>query len=584
MLKYPFPESLGFLLLLSTFCGCISETSTELCEVAETDAPTVTFTLSVDRENTRATRDGGRWRDSYTTDPAQYDAVIDPEQVYAYLTDTKGNLVFRVEDLTCFQVGESETQKTYQYYGEVPVAFRTAITNGTKYRCIITANTSAIEVSGTPADTKLGAAQFDLNDLLSTALPANDYKIPMWGVGGFEWNTSKEVQSVGDVSMLRAAAKCRIHLSDDLVKAGYTLGDVKLYGVNGTGNVWPNNWEKVDETIDLYWDRDGSEYGFNPTQMSATTGRRSTFWDEPGTDPGTSKIVYFPERDNSANSSTTDAATSGTATTDTDTATSGTATTEDGSPSNAKVIILKDGVSIKDANGADKEFTVEFKDYTRDADNYYTDLQRNHVYDFEVRTIGSDLTLNLTVANWEESSITWDFSEQISGDLTVEWTEGTYYSEDDEEKKISLLSGTDAELSFTIKSPVGATWIATLVPVADDTDNSFYLKSATEETSTDDTSSSTDTSDNSSSTTDTGDASSSTTDSEDSSSTPTTESNPLTVSGTVDGTKTVLKVGCSNPNNNQQHQATLVVYVRYANGTTSEVKELSGWTITQTMR
>lgn len=533
MLKYPFPESLGFLLLLSTFCGCISETSTELCEVAETDAPTVTFTLSVDRENTRATRDGGRWRDSYTTDPAQYDAVIDPEEVFAYLTDTKGNLVFRVEDLTCFQVGESETQKTYQYYGEVPEAFRTAITNGTKYRCIITANTSEIKVSDTPADTELGAAQFDLNDLPSTALPENGYKIPMWGVGGFVWNTSKEVQSVGDVSMLRAAAKCRIHLSDDLVKAGYKLGDVTLYGVNDTGNVWPNNWEKVDETIDLYWDKGGSVYGFNPTQMSATTGR-STFWDEPGTDPGTSKIVYFPERDNRANTST-DAATSGTATTEDGTATSGTATTEDGSPSNAKVIILKKGVSIKDANGKDKEFTVEFKDYTRDTDNYYTDLQRNHVYDFEVRAIGSDLTLNLKVAKWNEESTEVNYSETISGNFNIEW-EGYMYKN---ENNITLETNKEVTAEFELDTPMGAAWIASLAPEADDVDNSFYISVGDD-----------------------------------------TSNTIQSATGTIDGKPITLRIGCNNWDNKVQHKAKLTVYV-VVNGKSKQVEKLSKWTIIQ---
>jgi hypothetical protein len=367
-------------------------------------------------------------------------------------------------------------------------------------------------------------ATFTIQDNLPNKNQEPDYKIPMWGVTSFTWDDSKEAQALGTILLLRSAAKCRIYMGEELYKAGYSMGQVTLFTPNTRGYVLPGNYDKVSKTSDLYLVDNDVNYGFNPYTENDAKVAETSFWNEPVTedamtvdeasaDASNAQIVYFPEQEN-----TTD------------------------NPSYFEVEILKDGQSLGTKRG-------EFKNYDRD--EWYADLLRNHVYDYEIVGVGDSssevtLTLKQTVKDWVVEKEEWDYTTQVSGKLSIDWDESTYYYKvDDGEKKQIILNANQAvSFSFTINSPVGATWYAT---ITSDQSDAFVIERNMDDIA---------------------------------------ELAALTtsVSGTVNGEKSKLKIRATNTENNQQHTTELSVFVRYANGTVRKINELSGWQIIQTMR
>lgn len=501
----------AFLLLLSAWTAC--STTDEPDGAMEPYTSTVSFLLSVYNEGKGGTRaseeEAATWGDAYSPDDTQYDAGIDPGTVCAYLTDNQGKNLLQVGSLVCYKVDES----TFRYYGSIPVSSKSLLTNGTTYRCMVTAN----------ADNTTVDATFTIQDNLPNKDSETDYKIPMWGVTSFTWDGSKESQYLGVISLLRSAVKCRIRMGEELAESGYSMGTVTLFTPNISGYVLPNNYNKVSKTSDLYLVDNETDYGFRPYAVAGADVSQTTFWNEPVTESDTkgdeaspdgsnAQIVYFPEQKNT-----------------------------DDNPSYFEVEILKDGQSLGKKKG-------EFKDY--ESDEWYTDLQRNHVYDYEIVGVGDGsqftLTLKQTVKDWVEETEEWDYTTQISGILSIDWDESTYYYkvDDGEKKQIILNANQAASFSFTINSPVGATWYAT---ITSDQSDAFVIERDADDSAV-------------------------------------VAALTTSVSGTVNGEESHLRIRATNAENSQQHTTELSVFVRYANGVVRKINELSGWQIVQTMR
>ncbi len=497
------PSFLGrFLsLLLFTAAAC---TNDEWDHEADGNDQQVSFVLSVyqeDNNDTRAT-ENGTWGDTYNSNTTQYDAAINPGTVCAYLVDKEtGEQLFRVENLKCYKVSD----EIYQYYGVVPKSSNSRIEDKKEYRCMVVANANVTAADATFSQSSLPGPN-----------TSTDYTIPMWGVTTFAWDRSTDAQKLGTILMLRAAVKCRIRFSEDLVKEGYTLGDVTLHVPTTEGYLYPNGYNAVDYTSQLYYvDQESTEetvhYGFRPYTSSENVGGKSSFWVEPVVESTTKtesvtavpKIVYFPEQKNDPDN-----------------------------PAYFEVDILKNGEKIGTKEGV-------FKDYTTNV--LYTDLQRNHVYDYVIVGVGGRLVLTQIVSDWEQETEEWDYTTQISGLFNIDWNKDTYYQKLDDTKQIILDGGLAVSFNFTINSPIGASWYASITM---DQADAFVIEQENSDSAS---------------------ASSS-------------------VSGTINGTKTNLIIRATNAENNRQHSAELSVYVRYANGTVRKIDELSGWKIVQRMR
>jgi hypothetical protein len=492
---YPTLSRTGALITtLLTLLAC-STPNTESDNWETADVVTVAFKLSVYEGGTRSDDDtssadvaeGPTWGDTYTQENLYYDAAIDPSTVKVYLTDDTGeNILTDLTVMSCIKV-EGE-DNVYTYYGCADKSVFDHTENGSTIRCVVTANTAE--------------NTFSLKDLPHDNTQGTQLHIPMWGVGTFTLDKNTRQQASAQIPLLRAAVKCRIKLSEEISK-NFSLSDVTLHPAIEKGYVTPGGYDRVKSTEELYFLKDHSEntlYSFHPYIDEVKTTLTQSFLPEPSeTEEGsTAWIAYFPEYTNN----------------------------ED-----APIYIT---LNLSKGTAYTTPHTVAFKNYNNDT--LYTELMRNHLYDFTITDVGRSLDVNLKVDNWTTDTMTWDFTEQIS-DTPISWIHDTYSSIND--KEITLLSGVVAEGRFSIQSPVGATWFSTL------TSEEYRTFVFVDE-----------------------------------------EGNELgnTVSGEVSSTGVSrIRIKAMRENNTVQHQATLTFYIEYKDGTTRKVDDLSGWTVIQTI-
>lgn len=383
---------------------------------------TFAFTLKVD--GTSTSRSGDTWGDSYTTDTADYDCTINTDDVHVAIFDTNGNLVINVDRLTCINIATG----TYQFYGKID---DDKFTDGAEYRCMVVAN------NGGEVDfANIGTLTYQ-----TSALPqghnVNNFYIPMWGVQTFTFNKRNESQDVGCVYMLRAAAKCRIHFSDDLLNGNpdLKLKNVQFNCLTDEGYVVPAGYNTVGETQELsYVDC------FNPApaaDASTTEATQIDFISETdfgNLDNGSSSAIgYFAE-----------CSTGG---------------------SNVAYLTL----TLVSSNG-ECEYTVPIEITGT------TSLTRNHVYDLEITQINYGMTITMRDL-WGIYMYNTDFTNQITFNGTpLTWAESTYGNIDNDNKTITLRKGVELIAEIPLLTPTNCTWLATLTPTdADDTTNAIVF-------------------------------------------------------------------------------------------------------------
>jgi hypothetical protein len=433
----------------------------------------ITFSMEAPRARGTSRANGTTWADNTNIDSEAYDSGIDPETVNVAIYSTSGSLIATVERVTCTKADDG----TYTYYGRVTNG---SYTSGATYRCMVTANTSS-----TVNFSRLGSQTF-------SPLDATNFNLPLWGVKTFTYNIDSN--DIGRVDMLRAAAKCRICLSDDMLAKGFTLSNVKLNTQSTTGFVAPNGYASAANTAEL-------DYNdcFNPAPRDAAASQL-LFSAEPNTE--NSYIIYFAECTN-----TTDA------------------------PVTAELTL-----NSKDMTA--NTYTVNFKDYN--TQQPYTQLTRNHLYNFEITGAQHEIEVTSNVSDWTVDEETLEFENNITieGDKKLYWTEGTYAGINEDEHYVTLLGGVELQGVIKFRTPVAATWFATLTAANSDDNNNAILF----------------------------------------------DNRSTYATGTIDGVhETTLHIVPDDEDNAVQHSATLTIYVKFIDGSTTRVSEIEPWTIIQTI-
>ena len=80
--------------------------------------------------------------------------------------------------------------------------------------------------------------------------------VPMWGVKTYTFEYGEDgkplqVQNLGKVDVLRSAAKVGVKLSEAVTEEGYTIEDIKINYVSGSGFSVPSKWNAVEATSAL---------------------------------------------------------------------------------------------------------------------------------------------------------------------------------------------------------------------------------------------------------------------------------------------------------------------------------------------
>ena len=335
----------------------------ERCVIATDKQYDVMFTVSLSGQHTRAA-----WEEGY--DPSEvgvpFDFRIMPDDLRIVIFNAKGERIGVIDELDYWPINEAHTE--FQFMGKMPreVLDYIAEKGETNYRFMVLAN-CADNTSGEEYIT-YSQAQLD---------PRNETSaIPMWGVKEVDVTPlyNRDRLDIGDISLLRAAAKIEVKLCDKLKSEDTTINSATLKYYNQTGYVLPSGWSQVPYTQKLDQENCFRIYRHAALNMPFIEDKETGDY-----------YIYITEYDN------------------------------------INYTGERNKISIEfTVNGEAKYFedAISFCEYVDGApveDSHYN-IVRNHIYEFEVLSIaGSSLVLEYTVADW----------------TTEDWGNGEEYEEHD---------------------------------------------------------------------------------------------------------------------------------------------------------
>lgn len=328
----------------------------ERCGIYVNEQYDIMFTVSLEDHSTRAT-----WDDEYTSETGvPFDYRIIPDNLDVVVFTAEGERLGVISDLYYWPSNAEHTE--FKFVGELPQEFITHLAaneeSSSKYRFMVFANC----YDNTSSEENITFNQAQLN-------PANEASaIPMWGVKEVDVTQlySRNNIDIGDILLLRAAAKIEVKLSDELKqKKTTTIHSATLKYYNQTGYVVPNGWSEVSDTKYLDQEECFRIYRHAALNMPLIKDEQTGDY-----------YAYVTEYDN------------------------------------MHYIGERNKISIEfNVGGEIKYFedAISFCEYRDGAplENSHYNIVRNHIYAFEVLSIaGSSLMLDYTVADWTTED--WD--------------------------------------------------------------------------------------------------------------------------------------------------------------------------------
>lgn len=348
----PFAVLAGMLFLAIGLASCSDDSS----DVADNSKDvTVTFTMSVGAPETVTRAGNVDWTD-YDSIPGQgVENRIDLDRLQVFFYDSEGRYVSRVDHMTIHNIDST----TYSFIGTMRVDTLSLPDNHLfSGKVMVIANADASSLIGKNlGDTAVSGLQYNYTP--GTELQS----IPMWGiktVSNIDLSPGQH-SNLNDIWLLRALAKVNVNLTQDMLRRGYTLTDVKLNNYNTVGYVLPAGYRQVDNTRILNFDS-GSALSFHPFKVSSIS-PPSEGSGEVSEVPISllSRTLYLPEYDNSTTPTTI-------------------------------------SVTIKSPDGSLRSATFEFANYVNGDYSSSLNVVRNHAYVFNV--YGNPIKIVLKVQPW----------------------------------------------------------------------------------------------------------------------------------------------------------------------------------------
>lgn len=356
-----------FKFLLATamaWLGCIALVS---CDQGDTGAENteahITLTLCLkgtDTDNYTRTRQSGgkqiasRSEDSETDEPGtEMENSIDLSRFHVVFYQANQQMAGILQNMVLVHLGGN----IYRLTGSLPVSNKVLVGNHFEGKMVVYANFDMSEVD----------LQKGYNDEI-IAQKAFDYKanpeyLPMWGVQKVNFTLAAgKRQDLSDIDLLRAVAKVKVYLSNDMKKNGWSIHSMQLFNYNDKGYCMPGKYKDCEQTASLTHEE--FEHFFNSRQT-----RGITMTDD--------VPIYLPEYKNNGQ--------------------------VDADKCVIKLKLARKGTVEQDAPGKDKEYTLRFIDYTDKGTEGTTanDIVRDHYYIFEVYKGSNGQNLvKLTVRKW----------------------------------------------------------------------------------------------------------------------------------------------------------------------------------------
>lgn len=245
----------------------------------------------------------------------------------------------------------------YRLTGSLPVSNKVLVGNHFEGKMVVYANFDM-----TSDDLKKG-----YNDEI-IAQKAFDYEanpkyLPMWGVQKVNFTLAAgKRQDLSDIDLLRAVAKVKVYLSNDMKKNGWSIHSMQLFNYNNKGYCMPGKYTDCEQTASLTHEE--FEHFLDSKQTVGITMKDNV-------------PIYLPEYQNNGK--------------------------EDAEKCVIKLKLARNGNVEQDDSGNEKEYTLRFIDYTDQGTEGTTtnDIVRDHYYIFEVYKGSNGHNLvKLTVKKW----------------------------------------------------------------------------------------------------------------------------------------------------------------------------------------
>lgn len=357
-----------FKFLLATamaWLGCVALVS---CDQGDTGAENIeahiTLTLCLkgtDTDNyTRIGPSGGkqiasRSEADETEDPGtEMENSIDLSRFHVVFYDANHSMAGILQNMVLIHMGGN----IYRLTGSLPVSNKVLVGNHFEGKMVVYAN----------FDMSSDDLQKGYNDEI-IAQKAFDYEakpkyLPMWGVKKVDFTLAAgKRQDFSDIDLLRAVAKVKVNLSNDMKNNGWSIHSMQLFNYNNKGYCMPGKYTDCEQTASL---RHEEFVHFFDTRQ---TGGITMSDDVP---------IYLPEYKN------VDRA--------------------EGERTVIRLKLARNGNVEQDASGNEKEYTLRFVEYTDEGKEgtIINDIVRDHYYIFEVYkgSNGQNL-LKLTVKKWK---------------------------------------------------------------------------------------------------------------------------------------------------------------------------------------
>lgn len=356
-----------FRFLLATamaWLGCIALVS---CDQGDTGAENteahITLTLCMKGtdtdNNTRIGQSGGkqiasRSEDDETDEPGtEMENSIDLSRFHVVFYQTNQQMAGILQNMVLVHLGGN----IYRLTGSLPVSNKVLVGNHFEGKMVVYANfnMSSDDLQKGYNDEIIAQKAFDYE--------ANPEYLPMWGVKKVDFTLAAgKCQDFSDIDLLRAVAKVKVNLSNDMKNNGWSIYSMQLFNYNNKGYCMPGKYAECEQTASLT--HEAFEHFLDSKQTVGITMKDNV-------------PIYLPEYQNNGK--------------------------EDVNKCVIKLKLASNGKVELDTSGNEKEYTLRFIDYTDQGTEGTTtnDIVRDHYYTFEVYKGSNGQNLvKLTVRKW----------------------------------------------------------------------------------------------------------------------------------------------------------------------------------------
>lgn len=355
---------LKFLLATAmAWLGCIALVS---CDQGDTGAENteahITLTLCLKGtdtdNNTRIGQPGGkllasRSEDDETDEPGtEMENSIDLSRFHVVFYQANQQMAGILQNMVLVHLGGN----IYRLTGSLPVSNKVLVGNHFEGKMVVYANFDMSEEDLQKSYSDGAIAQ------KSFGYEANPKYLPMWGVKKVSFTlTAGKRQDFSDIDLLRAVAKVKVYLSNDMKKNGWSIHSMQLFNYNNKGYCMPGKYTDCEQTASLTHEEFSHFYDTKQSGGITLTDNMP---------------IYLPEYQNTGRN--------------------------EADKCIIKVKLARNGSVEQDASGKEKEYTLRFVDYTGGAEGTtIQDIVRDHYYTFEVYKGSNGQNLvKLTVRKW----------------------------------------------------------------------------------------------------------------------------------------------------------------------------------------